>query len=465
MDFLQIILTPFSWLLKTFCDVFGNYGVALIFFALVIKVILFPLSLKGKKSMIQMNLVSGEMQALQKRCGNDRQKYNEEVQKLYSERGVNPMSGCLWSMLPMPILIALYAIIRRPFRYIMHLADDKIIAIADALNYAAVTGKEFLTNGKINGYSEMYLAGIMNKGNVATATAAAGGAALYVINFNFLGLDLSQIPTWKFWEGGITWASFGLFLLPVLSAGASVLSTYIMNKTNAMNQQQAQTGAAANKSMLVMMPIMSLWIGFVAPAGLSIYWIANSVLGVAQEIICGKMLKKDYEEAQLKMEQQALKAKEEEKNRRRESAERKAAAIEAAKKNGGKSKGNGKPQPQSKVKGVDLTASREGIRAYARGRAYDPSRYPVTEYRDPNGPEKIPASEAEPEPLTDEEKALLTENAAQMADEVSRPVAPEFPAAPSAGAPAEEPENPGDYEAEAAPESEDAAPADDETKE
>ena len=98
MDFAQIILSPFVWLLTVFYNLFGSYGLALIFFAIVVKLILFPFSLKGKRSMIQMNMLSDKMQKLQKQYGKDKERYNLEVQKLYEKEKVNPMSGCLWSV-------------------------------------------------------------------------------------------------------------------------------------------------------------------------------------------------------------------------------------------------------------------------------------------------------------------------------------------------------------------------------
>ena len=79
MDFLQIIMTPFSWLLRVFCQVFDSYGIALILFTIVVKLILFPFNLKAKKSMIKMNLISGQLKEIQKRCGNDRERYNQEA--------------------------------------------------------------------------------------------------------------------------------------------------------------------------------------------------------------------------------------------------------------------------------------------------------------------------------------------------------------------------------------------------
>jgi YidC/Oxa1 family membrane protein insertase len=453
MDFWQIVMTPFSWLLKQFCIIFNSYAVALFVFALVVKIILAPFQFKGKKSMIKMNLVSGQLREIQKRCGNDKERYNREVQEFYTKNNINPMSGCGWSMLPLIILMPLYAIIRRPMKYLMGLTETATTAVADALGWtsAAVSkGAEFTATG----YNELYLASMINKDNLATASAAAGATSLFVINFNFLGLDLSQIPNWKFWEGGISWQSIGLFLLPIISAALSYVSSKVTTKTNAMNKETEEAQAATNRSMFIMMPLVSLWIGFTLPAGLCIYWIANSLLGMIQELIFARLLRKDYEAAREEAARQAQIAKEEEKERRRIAAEKKAAAIAAG-------KGKKKVQPQAKTKGVDLSASREGIRTYARGRAYDPNRYPITPYNDPDA--KYKPKEEELEPLTDEEKAILTENGVPIpempADEPETETAGEAaetaPVEP-AEAPAEEATP---IEASAELSAEDAAPA------
>ena len=134
MQGLQLVLTPFVWILMLFYNFFHNYGIALILFAVLVKLILFPFSLKGKRSMIQMNMMSGKMQKLQKMYGNNKEKYNLEVQKLYEKEKVNPMSGCLWSFIPLLILLPLYAIIRQPLTYMMNLSPDVINQIAGALN-------------------------------------------------------------------------------------------------------------------------------------------------------------------------------------------------------------------------------------------------------------------------------------------------------------------------------------------
>ena len=172
------------------------------------------------------------------------------------------------------------------------------------------------------------------------------------------------------------------------------------------------------------MSVMSLWIGFTLPAGMCIYWIANSITTMVQEFVMGRMLKKDYEEAQRQMAEQAAKAKAAEKERRRLAAEKKAAAL-AEKKSGRKKPAAKKEEPEGPV--IDRDASRVGMRQYARGRAYDPDRYPVTPYRDPNGPPKSAAPE-EPAELTQEEKEILSQDAAGKAL-LEKAEAPEAPAA------------------------------------
>jgi len=435
MDIWQILMTPFSWLLKLFCQVFDSYGIALILFTVVVKIVLFPLNLKGKKSMIKMNVVNGQLQEIQRRCGNDKERYNQEVQKFYAENKVNPLGGCGWSLIPFIILYPLYAIIRRPLKYMMSLTEDAVKAVAGALGWSG----EFSAVG----YNELQLAAMMKPDNLDAAKAAvAGGAAgMFVINFDFFGIDLSLKPKLNFWADGLSWGSVGLFLLPVISAAISLVSMFVSQKTNQMNKDQA--APKMNISLILMGPIMSLWIGFAMPAGLCIYWIANSLLGMVQEFICGRLCRKDYEAAQREMEEQAARAKEAEKERRRIAAEKKAAAI-AAGKDPKKNKQKKKQEP-----GVDLTASREGLRAYARGRAYDPDRYPITPYWDPDSRGKPAARPEEPKELTEEEKEILAgsdpellakaEAAEEKARAEERPAAPEgAQGQPAKAAPAED---------------------------
>ena len=102
------ICVPFAWLTRLFYTWTGSYGVALILFTLLVKLVLLPFQLKSKKSMLRMNRMQGKIKDIQTRYANNKEKQQQEMADLYAREGVNPMSGCLWSFIPFPILIALY---------------------------------------------------------------------------------------------------------------------------------------------------------------------------------------------------------------------------------------------------------------------------------------------------------------------------------------------------------------------
>lgn len=376
---LQVFGTFLLWLYK----VCGNYALALIVFTLLTKLVLFPLSYKGKKGMMQMNTMQNEMAQLQKQYGNNKAKYNEEVQKLYQREGVNPMSGCLWSFLPLPILMALYYIIRRPMLYMMCLTEDQISAAIEAVKNLGT----YTLSGN-TAYQEMQISGLMHgHADVLAAVQNAVGSAadkLEIINFNCLGLDLSQVPKLKFWEGGITWASVGLFLIPIVVTLLNLGYSKLSQRTNNFNKNQKgvsnPTADQTNKIMTFVMPIMYLWFGFIMPAGMCVYMAFNAIFMAIQELICARMLRGKYAEMEAVRQKRIEEEKAKEKQKKAEIAARRAAEAEERKKNAGKRKSSHKQQKAPAPK-----ESRVGMRTYARGRAYDPSRYPVTPYRDPNG--------------------------------------------------------------------------------
>ena len=439
-----IILTPFAWLLMLFYDFSQNYGIALILFALVIKLVLFPFNLKGKKSMIQMNLLSSKMQQLQKQYGKDRERYNLEIQKLYEKEKVNPMSGCLWSFIPIIFLMVLYGIIREPLTYLMNVPADMIETVAE------ITG---VANSGTYPQIAM-LKAIADPAVLEQVKAALGdaGAGLFSMNVEFLGINLANIPQLNFWsaEGGLVWGNIGLFLLPLVSVGTSLLSMYVSMKTNQMNRggEQNDQMAKTNRTMMIFMPIMSLWIGFTVPAGLSIYWIAQYIFSIFQELICGRLLKKDYERARAEAAERERQEKEDEKRRKEEARLERQRRLEEEKKNRGKKKPK-KAEPTEP--GINKDDSRIGIRAYARGRAYDPNRFGgVQPYRDPSellkaqaeaqnaqkgkkgrkdkkeAEKTSPAPEKETKPISQEEQLQLTQVQETPVQEAE--AAPEIPA-------------------------------------
>ena len=130
------ICIPFAALLRLFYNLTGSYGVAIILFTLVIKLILLPFQMKSKKSMIRMSRMNGIIQEIQKKYANNQAKMQEEIQKFYAEEGVNPMSGCLWSFIPLPILLALYSIIRQPITHFMMLSEEVVEKLISAVSAA-----------------------------------------------------------------------------------------------------------------------------------------------------------------------------------------------------------------------------------------------------------------------------------------------------------------------------------------
>lgn len=440
-----IILTPFAWLLMLFYDFSQNYGIALILFALVIKLVLFPFNLKGKKSMIQMNLLSSKMQQLQKQYGKDRERYNLEIQKLYEKEKVNPMSGCLWSFIPIIFLMVLYGIIREPLTYLMNVPADMINTVAE-ITGVANSG----TYPQIAMLKAIADPAVLEQ--VKAALGESAGAGLFSMNVEFLGINLANIPQLNFWsaEGGLVWGNIGLFLLPLVSVGTSLLSMYVSMKTNQMNRggEQNDQMAKTNRTMMIFMPIMSLWIGFTVPAGLSIYWIAQYIFSIFQELICGRLLKKDYERARAEAAERERQEKEDEKRRKEEARLERQRRLEEEKKNRGKKKPK-KAEPTEP--GINKDDSRIGIRAYARGRAYDPNRFGgVQPYRDPSDLLKAqaeaqnaqkgkkgrkdkkeaektsPATEKETKPVSQEEQPQLTQVQETPVQEAE--AAPEIPA-------------------------------------
>lgn len=289
MTLTETITWPFAQLLMAFYNFTLNYGIAIILFAVVLKLILLYPMMKSKQSMMRSARLQPYMKELEKKHEGNKQKYQEEVSKLYKEENINPMSGCLWSLIPMIILFMLYDVIRKPYTSLMHLSADQ---------YAAVTDKVSSLGGTIptGGYSQLSLVDFVHQ---HFDSFSGISNKLVDLDFSFLGMNLAVQPDWKFflstdWSQTSVWLpALGLFLIPVLSAVLSYFSMVISNKANpGMAQQQSQM-----KMMMYMMPLMSVYFGFIMPGALGVYWIANSVLAIIQDSVLnsyyGKQLDKE----------------------------------------------------------------------------------------------------------------------------------------------------------------------------
>ncbi len=406
---MNFITVPFGYLLDWLYQLTDNYGLALIFFALVVQIVLLPITAKSKKSMMKMSRLQPKMQAIKEKYPNDQQKQNEAIQKLQQEEGAGMgCGGCLWSLVPMLILIPLLNVVREPLVYMLGLTVEEAATVVKTIKDIAPD----LFSGNTY-YDQVIAANAMSQHQEALLAVLPNLTAdtLEGIKFNFLGINLGHIPQFNIFGSNWVWnwANVGLFLVPIVSAGQQVVSMLISQRTNnsvitdekgmedketAKNSQQNQS----NKVMMWMMPLMSLWIGFGVPAALSIYWFVGGVVRMVEDIFLTKHYRKIYDaEDALRLKKYlAEEAAEAEKERIR--AEKRAANPEGITENTSKKKLQKAKQQEAEAakaaakkeydakKGIveeqveeKTTLSGIADRPYCKGRAYDLNRYNNTE--------------------------------------------------------------------------------------
>ena len=403
---LDAIATPFGWLMRQFYALTGNFGLAVILFSLAVTIVLLPFMAKSKKGMMRMTRLQPKLMELQKKHEGNQQKLNEEIAKLYRQEKASPMGGCLWSLLPFPIMLALYRAVIRPLTIVMGVPDELLAeggALLNRLNELGFT----LAEGANSYYAQIYQSEFIT----ANFDQFAGiSDKLIPMDFNFLGLNLAATPNWHFWAFDFSegvWPVIGLFLIPIISTALSYLSMYISQKVNATTATTAQA-QSTNKMMLWMMPLMSLWLGFTLPAAMGIYWIMNSITGIIRDTALTAYYKKklDAEDAVRRAEERE---REEELERKRQETERlRAMNATTVNKNTSKKKQQAQAAQANTerkaaaereeraarrerlgVKEEETPASQVGNRRYARGRAYVADRF-----TNPEGAEEATAAAA-----------------------------------------------------------------------
>lgn len=358
------ICVPFAWLTRVFYSLTGSYGLALILFTLVVKLVILPFQLKGKKSMLRMSRMQGKIKDIQTRYANNRQRQQEEMANLYAQEGVNPMSGCLWSFLPFPILIALYAIIRQPLRYLMGLSMDTITAITDAATKLGYTVAE---GGQAAAYEQIYLAKFVHQ-NWESFNGQFDG--LINLDYNFLGMDLASQGSTLFKQittGG--WPVIGVLLLPVIATALQFLMTLISMKSS------GNTAGAQGKMMMYLMPLMTLWMGYILPAALCVYWIANTAFSVIQEQVLNKRFNAILDREETDKEKAKREARAAKMMASRERMLQQQQQMEKDKSKSGNHNKKGQPAKKAEKKASTNENGRVGQRPYARGRAYSEHHY------------------------------------------------------------------------------------------
>jgi len=300
---MNILGTPLGWIMKLIYGFIQNYGLSIVVFTILVKLILLPFSIKQQKSSAKMSVVQPQMMELQKRYANNQQKLNEELQALYAREGYNPMGGCLLTFVQFPIIMGLYDVIYKPMTHVLGISKE---LIAQATEIATTLG----VLGETRYSAEPFIISAVQENPSAFAELGSDVVAqIQGLDLNFLGINLGATPTWAFNL---------LLLIPVLSFASSMLMTVISTRNMNTGDNPSAGGMMAT---LYMMPFLSAWICFSVPAGVGMYWTVSNILSIFQSLVLNKFYnpKEMAEKARIESEKR-LEAEKAEKARLREEA-------------------------------------------------------------------------------------------------------------------------------------------------
>ena len=295
----EFFASLFGYLLEIIYNLLSNYGVAIILFTVVIKLMLLPLSLKQQRTMKKTTKMQEKMKIIQFKYKNDQEKMNQEMMNLYKEEKMSPFSGCLTAIIQILLLISIFYLVRCPLTYMQKMNPETISKYTTQLQEA---GK---TTGNV--YQEIDI--IREYEWLKEQNPDDENIEKINIHMDFLGLDLSKIPQQNLND-------FTVYIIPVLY----IISTFIsMRITTAMQKKQTNKDQKAlidgktgkeekqednneidtimetNKMMSWMMPIMSVSIALIAPLGLALYWLTNNILMIIERLVLDKFIKLEEE--------------------------------------------------------------------------------------------------------------------------------------------------------------------------
>jgi YidC/Oxa1 family membrane protein insertase len=309
MTVINWILSLLGKILGVFNNLTGNYLMAILIFALLFKIVLFPFSVKQQKNQVKQASLQPKIKAIQNKYkGRDdqasKQKMQQEQMDLYSAEGFNPMGGCFPLLLQFPILMAIYSIIRNPLMYICGVSSDAYNKVTEVLtNSFSYTGKDGLSalsavRDNLSAVQEAVsaAAGDVDVSSFTSLTTAD------LPNFSLFGtsFDLSLQPTVTP-SSSVEW---WLLLIPLITFASIFLTTKLTRKLSYVEPDPSMNNGCSNWIMDLMMPAMSTYFTFMFPAIMGCYWIFNNLLGLGQTLLLRKMFpaptftEEDYKNAE-----------------------------------------------------------------------------------------------------------------------------------------------------------------------
>lgn len=292
----EFFASLFGYILAFLYDLINNYGLAIILFTVIIKIVLLPLSIKQQRTLKKSTQLQEKMKVIQFKYKNNPEKMNQEMMELYKSENMSPFSGCLTAIVQLLLLLSVFYLVRAPLTYMEKIPTE------DINKYITQLQEE----GKINSnvYPEIDI--IREQQWLKEKNPDDPNIDRVALQMNFLGLDLSKVPQQNMTD-------FTVYIIPILY----ILSSFIsIRMTTAMQQKQKEkskqdvtidgstgkeltvkdeneidTVMQTNKMMSWMMPIMSISIAFVAPLGLALYWLVNNILMIIERLILNKVIK------------------------------------------------------------------------------------------------------------------------------------------------------------------------------
>ena len=293
----KFVASAFGYVLNFIYNLVNNYGLAIIIFTILLKLIMLPISIKQQKTMKKTTKMQAKVKEIQEKYSNDQLRMSQELTDLYKRENMSPFSGCLTSIIQFVIILSIFYLVSSPLTYMKHINAETIAAYTQEIKDES--GTEALR------YPE-----------IAIIKAKSGTDENVNLNMNFFGLDLSDVPTQDYEDPKV-------FIIPVLYVITSLVSTKLVRSMNSAKKEENKAENKAenknksgkelvkvndgkdetineeealeqmNKSMNMMMPIMTVSIACIAPLGLALYWLVSNLLNIIERLIINKVVKEE----------------------------------------------------------------------------------------------------------------------------------------------------------------------------
>ncbi len=290
----------FGYLLNGLYNVFNNYGIAIILFSIILRIILVPITISQQKSMKKTSKIQKETQELQKKYKNNQEKLNQEIMELYKREKMNPFSGCLSAIIQIVIILSVFWLVSQPLTHMKHVQEleiykeytNKVEENSNKSSYKEIA----IINSAESDYQQ--ITNTLKNDNMEDRESLEKKKEALEnlrLNMDFIGLDLSKVPTQSLND-------YKVYIIPILyviSSFISIKMTTNMQNGRVKNSEETdkeqesnelEAMQSMNKSMTYMMPIMSVSIALIAPLGLALYWLVSNILMIIERLVIQKIM-------------------------------------------------------------------------------------------------------------------------------------------------------------------------------